>query len=205
MPSAYVLTEERRVHLAGRTRSWHLITTMSAAIVMIVTLYACGDDEASSPAAPEDDLPPDFEEMLERTSDFQREILEDGEVTEADYEAAVLAAVQCIEDQGAEVTDLEFDETGTGAPQWQYVVRYPELELRPEVAECEATYLMDVQSLWVWHYEMPEVQEREEGLLECLEERGIEAPDLETYLDEIQPELSPEQRTDAVECHREHL
>lgn len=81
--------------------------------------------------------------VLEGTSEFQREILRDGEVTQAEHERARLAFTGCIEDAGVPVTDLELDENGQ-------IVLLGVAGENPDgiVQQCEAEYYSDVREAW---------------------------------------------------------
>jgi hypothetical protein len=81
--------------------------------------------------------------ILEATSEFQREILSDGEVTQAEHERARLAFIGCIEDAGVPVTDLELDENG----QIMQLGVAGE-EANTIVQRCEADYYSDVREAW---------------------------------------------------------
>ncbi len=81
--------------------------------------------------------------ILQTTSEFQREILRDGEVTPAEHERARLAFIGCIEDAGAPVTDLHLDENGQIT-----LLGVGGEEADAIVQRCEAEYYSDVREAW---------------------------------------------------------
>jgi hypothetical protein len=100
---------------------------------MWAALAACGGSANPVEGPPRaDDLTP-----------FQREILEDGSVSADEYERAVLATLQCLDDEG--VPRSEPERAGAGATlRWRYTVGpYPdEAKAAMEAAydECFKAY-----------------------------------------------------------------
>ncbi|MGH8873743.1 MAG: hypothetical protein ACRDVM_00600 [Acidimicrobiia bacterium] len=73
-------------------------------MVWVLLLLACasGPEEQANPEAREMAI-----SLAERTSPFQREILADGVVTEAEYERAMLTSRECVEQKGWRVGELD--------------------------------------------------------------------------------------------------
>lgn len=120
------------------------------------------------------------ERLLSDTSEFQREFIEDGVVTEAEYDSASVALVACIQEklplatvnrpwdptQGAQVSQATTDDE---ADQW--------FERASEVqSECGHEFYEDVQAMYIESI-IPmgaARQKQQEEVLQCLESVGVE-------------------------------
>src|SRR5690606_24039307 len=110
---------------------------------------------------------------MERSNDFVRGIIEDGYVTAAEYEAAVLEVMRCLDEHGIPHTEPELQETVDG-PRWRYTTgpySNEELEEKGHIHdECDMAYLRTVLGFWV-DQNAPserEVQERDAAFVQCL-------------------------------------
>jgi hypothetical protein len=146
-------------------------------------VIACGDDASpagqASPAATYDYI--DLSEGTVSPSPSQLALLDDGSVTFDEYEAAVLATVQCLKDAGIQVVDEpRLDLSGT-----RYVYRYfagfsdAEFEeVRLSYQECYTLHQAVVDVEWAKLTAPPQgrLQEALTSLASCLADAGFEVP-----------------------------
>ncbi len=69
-------------------------------VVLVVALVSTACSSSSAEVDTNDDAATAAAKYLEVTSDFQKEMLSDGVVSDAEYERANLAVIACIEDSG---------------------------------------------------------------------------------------------------------
>ena|GEM_PF-6411880 len=119
------------------------------------------------------------------------DVLADGDVTDAEMERVILAAVGCIEDRGFDVT-YEF----TPRVGWSFDVEAGRTEEEAERAgqaldECEAAFVMPVGSTYLALHGRSEAELAEaiDELRRCMEDKGVEIPDGLGFAD--WPELDP--------------
>lgn len=167
-------------------------TPLALALSLLITMLAvaCGAD-ATTRAASQSGTPkadgtfvliaqPDLVELLKNTSDFQRELLQDGKLTITEYETAFLGFQQCITSAG-----VIFDKppTLTALGRYDYMLLYP-----PDVIEagkaahskCRVQYTDQVSQTWSRrdNPNAAEVITRARGVLrDCLRAGGVDAPD----------------------------
>ena len=143
---------------------WKSIVAMCAAGVAALVGVACGDggggeSEPSdtpppTPAAAKASQPDPIEPgllttLLADTSDFQRDLLEDGMLTLDEYERAKLEQARCLMDQGLEIDPdrLQLD----GLLRYTYFIT-ASAEIAPEapaiMRDCQATYSIEVDRAW---------------------------------------------------------
>ena len=154
-----------------------LLRAMAAGFATILFAACSGGDSVPSPSTQLDDWQSRLGSILPETSEFQRAILEDGSVSEAEHERARLAYVGCIEDAGVTVVDLELDEYGQIDALTVGGGEDPENDPSPIVDECKAEFYVHVAE----GYRLGLHPDRtEESLLadlsECLRELGYEMP-----------------------------
>ena len=111
-----------------------------------------------------------------QTSEFQLALLEDGDLTFAEYEAAALSYKQCIEGAGYRLTN-PFEMTGTG----KYVFFYVSSGTVDAAAlpRCWDEHLNTVDKIWSIHAgNLPEYQRIQEearaAMATCIREGGVE-------------------------------
>ncbi len=138
---------------------------------------------SGTPAATDSEFPPWLESLVASTTDFQKEILSDGEVTIDELEKAVLANVQCQEENGVEIRDFVFDPLGGG-----YEMSIVWGEARPDDSDlesldaieekCTIEYSIAVEGMFMFQNQ-PTPEELSAVLArtaQCMRERGLEVP-----------------------------
>lgn len=153
------------------------------ALILAVTLVfvvSCGGGKADPSST---NISPYVLSELPNASPFQRTILADGAVSAAEYESAVLATMQCLDEKGVPHSAPRLNSNGY-VPRWQYTLGpWPEEEDARYSAlyqECYEEYERAVASVWV-DQESPskrDLQELQAAVLDCLRQRaGLEFPD----------------------------
>lgn len=115
-------------------------------------------------------------------SDFQRDLLGDGEVTFDEYERAVLAAMQCLRDAGIRTAGPELVDGRF------YFFDFAEgddpARTDQVLAGCEEEYLSEVEPAWGEASRTPEDEERNDrfygGVADCLRRNGVAIEDSST-------------------------
>jgi hypothetical protein len=155
---------------------------LSLAMLLIAGIAGCGGDTDEHA---DQLLPPlDVQQVTAQTTDFQRELLRDGELTFAEYEQAVLAALVCMEDAGLDVEgpfprdgderfiDFRYGgEAQAGEDAESHAGRVNEIGFA-----CMQEYLTDVSRIWEsQHLLTPEERELQRGhVIQCLRDGGLE-------------------------------
>lgn len=191
----------------GQLLQRRTVTGLSlAADAIILFAIACGgDSEAGDGAGDKFDAnaDPRLEGIMGQLSDFEAEILQDGRVSEGEYEKAVLATMQCLDDKGIPHSDPVWSEDGR-FPQWDYTVGpWPDADELAELGgQCESEFLDDVAIVWSLQHEETEAQQeaRRSAFLSCLREAGVEAPDYQTFVSAIEPQLKGAELASAIKC-----
>lgn len=114
-------------------------------IVLLLALTACGSDGGGS-GTPE--LPPYVVAVWEDASEFQQEILADGTVTPEEYERAVFAALQCLDDAGILHSQPVLDASGVRAPKWRFTIGPYPPGAQGIADECQSYYLTAITGVW---------------------------------------------------------
>ncbi|APZ33067.1 hypothetical protein BOH66_01200 [Microbacterium aurum] len=173
-------------------------TTATTAVLLLAlatALTAC--------TAPEEEIPPlNLESILDTTTQFQAQILEDGKVTASEYEMALLAERDCVITAGAVAGELY--ETGNAEKTFDYeVTASDESDLKAideKAGACLGEYFDDVAHVWAYQ-QLLTAEERKElqpKVVQCLTDTGIAVPsdaDLEKiteilYSNETYPDLA---------------
>lgn len=146
------------------------VTLILAALVMSLT--GCSP---SAPSAQTDPL--DIGAILDDTTPFQRDILDDGVVTAAEFERALLARRECVSEAGA--TPGEIYEGRNGELTFDYDITADNDEelqsIQSQADACLADYFSDVGSVWAYQ-RLLSPEEREAmrpRALACLDEAGL--------------------------------
>jgi hypothetical protein len=87
-------------------------------------------------------------EILPETNDFQRALLQDGELTRDEYEAAIFATVQCVADNGFVVAGPNYDSMGYLV--YQFATKDTALGGQFSLVSdsCSSQYSRDVSVIW---------------------------------------------------------
>ncbi|MFF2276805.1 hypothetical protein [Agromyces sp. NPDC058126] len=146
---------------------------LSLAAATIALLSACSSQ--SEPAAL------NLEGLLDQTSEFQREIIEDGEVSSTEYERAVMAQRDCVIAAGAKPSEvrtvgnneLTFDYDVTAATEDDVE------QINAKAEACLPEFLSEVGQLWAYQELLsPEEREDQRGdVIDCLTTAGVELPE----------------------------
>lgn len=120
--------------------------------------------------------------MVATAKGFQADLLSDGDLTYAEYERAVLAQVQCMEDAGYEANG-PMPSRGH-----QIVYDYEAVKGDPDALvstfdDCYSQYLDVVEPVWAYLHQPTEQEKFDEiqSLSACLFEAGSDVPDDPTY------------------------
>ncbi|MGE5595853.1 MAG: hypothetical protein ACM3S1_07445 [Hyphomicrobiales bacterium] len=142
-------------------------------------------------------------------SAFQLGLIEDGTLTFAEYEQAILAMVQCSVDAGAGVAYMkaghpilnEIRMTKQGL--YDYAFRIPaeadESAITSAINGCKHEYSEMVEGFWSEHVR-PSVEElnaAREALIDCMQDAGMDVPDGvsgEEFFQYTQPNGQPDPR-----------
>ncbi len=130
--------------------------SLVAAILVVASCGGGSGTPATSDAAAQVGNNVSFEEtqrelvngIMLRTSEFQRTILEDGVVTQGEYESAILATVECVRKAGVRITDPVLADDGETL-EYEYGFTAPDdvdgsARAEQEHARCSAEYVSDV-------------------------------------------------------------
>jgi hypothetical protein len=125
--------------------------------------------------------------LLADVSEFERSILEDGFVTPAEHEAAVLAVLACLDEAGIAHSEPTPGLVPWGVPNFTYTWSYApsdEQSASGSYDECYRTYEDDVVLAWKRQEEPSgaELDAAKERVVSCARERGIEVEDFDELL-----------------------
>jgi hypothetical protein len=162
--------------LPGLVGRWTLVAVTG------FVLMACGADEAPQPDPFWDRQ--DIQQLVESASEFQRDILADQEVTGAEFERAMAATVQCLQDEGIPVEvrpgsdDRPFDYTMGPFATAEEVDEATRVE-----DECRERFSQVVALVWQLQQEREGVGGGEPPDLACARELGLQVETLAEALD----------------------
>jgi hypothetical protein len=90
--------------------------------------------------------------LLEETTDFQREIVEDGVVTAAEFERALLARRECVADAGATPGDIYAGSNGELTFDYDITAESEEEAriVQRDADACLQDYFADVGTVWAY-------------------------------------------------------
>jgi hypothetical protein len=147
-------------------------TALVALAAVVALLAGCA---APGPTSEADTL--DIDAVLEGTTPFQHEILEDGVVTAAEYERALLARRECVADAGATPGDIYEGSAGELTFDFEITAATEEevLAVQEAADACLPDYFADVGSVWAYQ-RLLSPAEREEmrpKALACLDGAGL--------------------------------
>jgi len=139
-----------------------------AALALLVS--GCGGAEAESGSNPYES---EFKQSLSVVStDFERQILEDHVISDAEYAEARTRLQQCVEGQGFE---LELTPDGT------VLTATDETQAAAEAAfeECEMTTVINIEALYWAVRTNPHKEDKDELSARCLREAGLVGPEFD--------------------------
>lgn len=164
--------------------------TLFLSLLITTLAVACGPDtEAGTGRAPNTPAADgtfvliaqtDLVELLKNTSDFQRGVLQDGNLTITEYETAFLGFQQCIAAAG-----ISFYKTPTltALGRYDYLLLYPPDQVdagKAAHAKCSAEYIDRVSQAWS-RRDNPKAAEvlarARRAMRDCLRAGGVNAPD----------------------------
>lgn len=174
--------------------------TLFALAALVAVLSGCGSGpreapDASKPTAPAFSAFTFDASRLSAAPDlssFQRSILEDGELTFAEYERATLGFLSCVEDGGVIVRHVEGDRYAEGPEltsrgQYRFSLYLPNRDGKPATVDemrgletrCGVEFTTVIQQLWAEHIAPSETElaAAREALALCLRAEGFEIPE----------------------------
>lgn len=122
-----------------------------------------------------------LEELLAETTDFQAEIIGDGEVTPAEYEKALLAWQACVGDAGA--TPGEIYAIGNEELTFDFEITAPNekamQDIQDEANLCLPQYFTEVSAVWAFQKLLTPAERArmEPAVVACLQEAGFDLAD----------------------------
>ena len=164
-------------------------TPLAGAIALLVFASACGGSESGDTSSIADVFPPGFNsENIEASSDFQRDLLADGDVTFADHQKASLASFACREERGVQWYTEPQLRTDYRAGLFYFAESYMPTGTREEHQrineECDAEYYTLVGMAWAWKIR-PYEEEAMGNMWQCMREAGWELSDPPTVEEEL--------------------
>lgn len=152
-------------------------------IVLLLALSACstGGEERSTDDGFGTDL------LNEQTSDYQRAILIDGVVDAAEYESALLAYRDCVEDVGGIPGPIE--ELGNNQKGFSFEVSTNDeaalQEIEARVFECESELFALVGQAWAEQNLLGEAERDslKPAVIECLNSAGVPVAESDAFED----------------------
>jgi len=159
-------TERVGQHVPQRTKLVGIALILSG----VVVLSGCSNANDEVPEL-------DVAAILSDTSEFQAPLLEDGVVTPAEYEQALLAQRECVTKAGATPGDLYSIGNNETTFDWD-ITASSETEMN-KIAEsadaCGLDYASDVRKVWA-HQQLLSDADREEllpAVTACLQDAGV--------------------------------
>lgn len=153
-------------------RGWS--ARIAAFLIAATALAGCGAGDEEEPSL-------DIQAIVDSTTEFQKAILDDGEVSPSEYEEALLAYRTCVEDSGARPSEIYV--TGNHEKTFDYEVVASddqELEEINSLAEaCLPEYFADVGRVWAYQQLLSpdELDGLRSAVAECLRSVGLDVDD----------------------------
>ncbi len=165
------------------------------AAIAAILLAACssGSDPGGHPEGASVEPPPGFTALYpnERAAladwasmeRFQRDLLEDGEISFADYEAAVFGFAQCVEESGLEFGEQPMYNAATRKFEYSILTGTTMDEARSgsaKIGNCATSYLSSIQAVWNWNNRPTEGELQQAGVAwkACLRDGGEPEDDI---------------------------
>ena len=149
---------------------------LGVTLTVVMVAAACTGGSSPPSTAPADDGPTIAEIIALEGTEAQAPYLADGEVTQAEREAAFLAMVACMKDRGVEVTDYELQPRGGESI---FVTSdLPEEAEDRVVRECRQEYYLAVAAVYARQHgpTLREIAEHLERAADCMRSRGFSVP-----------------------------
>ncbi len=198
------MSSNRKLRTTTRGNGKLAPVLIAIAVVSGCIAIRCGSGHGgASPTAFDPRQDPRLAGVRADWTEFESNLLGDGDVTDTEYEEAVLAALACLDDAGLPHSAPTPDQS-QGYMQYGYRVGpWPDADEAAAVSDaCETEYLDDVSIVWALQHEEPEAvrEARKQALLDCVRAAGIDAPDYVTYRDSIENGLLGDEREVAAAC-----
>lgn len=183
------LLQRNRIHLLRRPRKlWRPLVAAVVVNVGLLATAACGGQETGPR------LPEGLAEALETTSEFQRNLLQDGELTYEEYETSVLATVQCLQEHGVTIS---VEPRAVAGRRLEFVYESTEANdasVSSAYDSCYIKYQNLVDIAWFQQTRPTEalLATARAALAACIREAGVPLPDHPTSSDFRQLALSGE-------------
>lgn len=137
---------------------------VSLAALFVAVTAGCGGNEqpAEGPWAAEIE-----EARQQATSDFERDILNDGEITRAEYDEAIDRYLSCMEDAGVRVGTEDM------GGYYQYSVAGPSSDYDRHDPDCRRGTIQSIEPVYVAIVRNPNNEDLNELLVRCLKAKGL--------------------------------
>ena len=143
-------------------------------LAVLVCSLSCSGDQSVGRGS----IPGYVQSELSNASEFQREILQDGQVTPAEYERAVLSTLQCLDRSDVVHSEPKLETSGERT-RWQYTYTFDkndEERGNKIYNQCYDEFERAIVIFW-GRQTAPSEQDEQELIAEflaCLEEHGLE-------------------------------
>jgi hypothetical protein len=113
-------------------------------------------------------------------SEFEREVLADGDLLFEEYEEAFLLSERCTTDLGLTIYDRRapsFIDVGSYGAQASHAL---DLATEDAVSRCKLDYTTDLSLIWgqIYHPTQGDIEASRREMAKCLNERGAGLPDV---------------------------
>ncbi|CAN7150226.1 hypothetical protein LJR042_000045 [Microbacterium maritypicum] len=151
-----------------------LKTTIITLLALTVLVSGCS---AVSEGGDDNPEPLNLTRLLDDTTDFQREIIEDGEVTSAELERALLARRDCVIAAGAVPGEIYESESNEPSFDFEVFAANEEelIKIQDEADSCLRDYYAEVGSVWAYQ-QLLSPEERDKlrpQAVACLDATGL--------------------------------
>lgn len=159
------------------------------ATITVAALSACAPTEEEHGEEPVLQI----QDLVEDTSEFQAALIEDGEVTPAEYEQALLAWQACVAEAGA--TPGEIYAIGNEELTFDFEITAANENAMQDIQDaadlCLPEYFTEVSTVWAFQQLLTpaERSRMEPDVVECLQDAGFDLDD-DADLDDIEDALS---------------
>lgn len=141
-------------------------------------LIACGSggEEPAETSAPSSRIAQaDLDFLLKQSNPFVTDIIEDGEVTAAEYESAVLRTIQCYDENNVIHSEPYYQEMRFGEGRWEYTIQQNPSTESARI-DCFESFEYPVLSVWAYQFKWTESQQMEvdQDLVSCANDAGID-------------------------------
>lgn len=159
------------------------------ATITVAALSAC----APTGAGHEEEPVLHIEELVEETTEFQAALIEDGEVTSAEYEKALLAWQECVAEAGA--TPGEIYSIGNEELTFDFEITAANEKAMQDIQDaadlCLPKYFTEVSTVWAFQKLLTpaERSRMEPDVVECLQNAGFDLAD-DADIEDIKDALS---------------